>query len=1102
MNRTVRFITAFASISLCNLTMAQTTNIIDQTLAGRDGGSVGENESGGVAADLSGYTNVQITGSSLYGGNGGQAIGGTGVELFANGGAAVYLDGGKVVLDSSTLSGGNGANITVSTTGISAGGGHGLYIWGDVTLEGGEDGVDLSGGHGGLSVINSAAAGGARAFGGDAINYHGTEGASIAPQTIYFTGGNYVGGNGGGVTYNSDFVADPLSTDNYMGTYYDEITKFNGANGGHGVRIYNESYLKNGQVLEISQGTFEGGDGGTSDNGGVGDSVADGGSGIFTDFVDVNISGGTFRGGAAGVTNGVEASRGAALRMRDGDLTVTGGVFEGLGLWFEAHYYDATATISSGTFGDAIFTSTFDEFYNAERVNKANITGGTFGKVLFGGTSVNDADISDASFLAIEMGENAQNTLDMTSGSIGELTLSGVSAVNVATVSGTSVDWVRLSGGGENTATLTSAGVGLVEFSGMGANQLNLNSNGGLEQVNVYEGVGNIAFNTDHDINNIYISNGTLNVVGSDLTVSDGTYQLIEETAQLVVDNLTVDGGTLDSGRGTVTVGSDFVVKADSQLKSDVISDGAGGVTAGAITGADLVFEEGVSWGLTFGANVSTNENLLTNGIVLASATGTLSNEMDFADVSIVANNPNWLKGITDLTNVNETLIASYGDVAFTSVFENDDPEFQKAMTDLGMSVDNNPELREYLGAAWDDLESASATLEQGYTRTPEMASAMIGLQGVFADQIKDRTRSHLRFKKFGSTTSYSPSGSQGPSDWYDNTVQWANDHAPKWDFREAQRHASDNVAGDEYAALQDSLRSRTPGISSESIDVPETYQVWGRGYGSHVSQDATTGHVGYDASIGGGVLGVDKRFEKVLVGVGVGYAYTRVEGNAGNDGDADTLHAMAYFSRCSENLYFDASINYAFNDISTESVSALGYEADYNANTLGFAVGTGYGISFFKDKWLFTPEASYLGVLYDRGSYTEKSNEETSLPNKDYDSYNEWSHQTAVGVTLSMVGVIESFNTELEFQPELRVHWLHEFNTDLDDDSYVMAGGVGDSISVALQAREEDLIRLGAGIRFSEWGNETTEFGLDIDGAFADDYHNVVLSGKFMHRF
>jgi hypothetical protein len=102
------------------------------------------------------------------------------------------------------------------------------------------------------------------------------------------------------------------------------------------------------------------------------------------------------------------------------------------------------------------------------------------------------------------------------------------------------------------------------------------------------------------------------------------------------------------------------------------------------------------------------------------------------------------------------------------------------------------------------------------------------------------------------------------------------------------------------------------------------------------------------------------------------------------------------------------------------------------------------------------------------------------------------------------MIKQIESFNLEMEFQPELRAHWLHEFNNEMDDDSYKMVGvpNGGQDINVALQAREEDLIKVGGGVRFSTWDSNTTEFGLDLDGVIGEDYSAFIVSGKVMHRF
>ena len=149
----------------------------------------------------------------------------------------------------------------------------------------------------------------------------------------------------------------------------------------------------------------------------------------------------------------------------------------------------------------------------------------------------------------------------------------------------------------------------------------------------------------------------------------------------------------------------------------------------------------------------------------------------------------------------------------------------------------------------------------------------------------------------------------------------------------------------------------------------------------------------------------------------------------------------------------------------------------------------------------LFTPEVSLLTTYYDRESYTETSSAVGPYPDKEWDAYSEWSYLCSLGATFSMVRHIESLNLEMEFRPEVRVHWLHEFNAEMDNPTYLQVGGVN-SIGVSLQAREEDLIKVGTGIRFSKWDSDTLEFGLDIDGAFGQDYAAYIISGKLLHRF
>jgi outer membrane autotransporter protein len=407
--------------------------------------------------------------------------------------------------------------------------------------------------------------------------------------------------------------------------------------------------------------------------------------------------------------------------------------------------------------------------------------------------------------------------------------------------------------------------------------------------------------------------------------------------------------------------------------------------------------------------------------------------------------------------------------------------------------------------------------------RTPEMANTLIQMQGIFAGQIKDRTRSYLRYKNWGNNGSAAPQGAQGP-EFMEDFKFWLEDHLPTWDSRESMRDADErlpklNLEGSpsdvdkpymasstkestgEYNAFVTWLNDLFPKPSMDEIEIPTTYQVWGRGYASRIDQDSTSGHEGYDATIGGGTIGLDKRFNNLLIGLGGGYAHTDLNGGGkGNDGTADTGYGTVYAAINGEVGYLEANVNYAFNDVETEGIDDMGYEADYDASTFSMFIGGGLGFSTMNDSLLFSPEVSLLSTYYDRDSYTEKSSVE-GMPDKKWGSYDQWSYLSSLGATLSMIKQIESFNTEMEFQPEVRVHWLHEFNHEMDDENYRLVNSASD-LNATLQSREEDLIQIGTGIRFSKWHSNEFEFGLDLDGAFGEDYKAYMISGKLLHRF
>ena len=803
--------------------------------------------------------------------------------------------------------------------------------------------------------------------------------------------------------------------------------------------------------LNATNSTIIGGDGGgivATDT--VGSEVFDvsGGNGIFLKRMlslhNVDVAGGnggsivTSGAGAASTANGgagVFVQNGTLVNI-SGETTIQGGV---------GGSFDSAGSIAVANGGDGVLLSGISGSVTIENPTLIGGNGGTAsgseGSSAKGGSGfkvVNSADVNILGGTFTKgLGGTANGVQDSDGGAIqienSTVTISG----------GTFNGDLMLSGTGSSTVSLESS---LIDFASP------IRQTGGTATFDQWE---------DAHFTDTLISSGTMNFTGGIFTHEAGdTFALMDQGS--VVN---FNGGLL----------------AKSNSAINIVYDGAAST---AIKGTGLTFEEGVNWTIDGGDTAIGNGDEVVMAIDSAPSLAASTNA---SYVNYVGSGGSWMGGITSLEATTTQLIGTYGYVSLNKALgTTPGSDFDNAMTDLTAFLDANDFNNPTNYVAFKGMgDAADVILADAYVRAPEMANTLIQLQGVFADQIKDRTRSHLRQQEWGSVASAAPQGAQG----WDSSMDWLNDRLPKWDAREAM-----DMNGPPKAA-----EAHAPKASRGKIEIPATYQIWGRGYGARIEQDATTGFGGYDANVGGGVVGMDKRFNNLLLGLGGGYAHTTVNGNWGSDGEADTGYGTVYAAVTGEKTFFDFNINYAFNDVETESSSVMQYEGDYNASTVGFYVGGGMGFDW--GRVLFTPEASLLTTYYDRESYTETSVADDLYADKQWDDYNEWSYLTSLGATLSMIGQIDSYNLDMEFRPEVRAHWLHEFNAEMDNPTYMMVGGVN-SIGVSLQSREEDLIKVGTGIRFSKWDSDTLEFGLDIDGAFGQDYAAYIISGKLMHRF
>ena len=510
----------------------------------------------------------------------------------------------------------------------------------------------------------------------------------------------------------------------------------------------------------------------------------------------------------------------------------------------------------------------------------------------------------------------------------------------------------------------------------------------------------------------------------------------------------------------------------------------------------DLTVESGATWTIDAGDN----EIALDTVFTLASADGVLSNEITKSAIKFAegtTGEAGWLGGISALEIVEGVLLATYGgadiDVAL-GVDGDTSTAFGKAMADLAAMAPSGSDEYEAIKSLMSSAAEGGYVMTNGYVRTAEMANSLINLQSVFSDQVLSRSHSKLHYDQVGYPQASAPAGAAG----WDSVRTFADRVEPRVStdgLRSFSDQAEDRFGYDE---IHNAVDGMVPTVYADGTGLPADWQFWGNGFGSSIEQDSVDGFAGYDATVAGAMVGIDKRINNMLVGIGGGYALTHLNGDAGNDGKANSANAVAYFATHGDKAFFDASVSYAFNSVETEN-DALEYAGDFDAHTLGLYVGGGYKMAVSKNI-LFVPEASLQNTLYARDAYT-KTSSIAGLPDLNYDDYDQWSHQARLGATVSWLGKIDFSTWELAVQPEVRAYYMHEFNADMDGETYRMEGGTYD-LSAALLAREEDLFKVGAGLRFNKWASDEIEVDLDVDGTIGDNYEALIVSGKIIRRF
>ncbi len=275
-----------------------------------------------------------------------------------------------------------------------------------------------------------------------------------------------------------------------------------------------------------------------------------------------------------------------------------------------------------------------------------------------------------------------------------------------------------------------------------------------------------------------------------------------------------------------------------------------------------------------------------------------------------------------------------------------------------------------------------------------------------------------------------------------------------------------------------------------------EQAQFWVKGYGSWGSQDADGASSGYDQSVYGMVVGYDKAFGDLLMGLAGGYSSSSIDQDDGDTSDAGLGYGILYGSWGTLDWFADASLAYGFGSVEGDSGTSFDASSDTDLSEFGFYLGGGKEMVFREDTVFLTPTVAMLGGRYAQDGYTEKSSNSVGRKVEDY---SRWSFQSDIGAELV-------FRKELDrsvLMPDVHAKWLHEFNTDEDSVGYRLVGGTG-SYSYTMTAPVADLFEVGAGL--SLWtankGGSVYEFALGYDARFGSGYMANILNARLNIEF
>ncbi|MDZ8119785.1 autotransporter domain-containing protein [Pontiella agarivorans] len=276
-------------------------------------------------------------------------------------------------------------------------------------------------------------------------------------------------------------------------------------------------------------------------------------------------------------------------------------------------------------------------------------------------------------------------------------------------------------------------------------------------------------------------------------------------------------------------------------------------------------------------------------------------------------------------------------------------------------------------------------------------------------------------------------------------------------------------------------------------------WRFWMKYYGNFYSRSEEGLNPEYDATMHGGVIGMDKSLGRLLIGLSGGMGNYKIDAENGAEQTMNAFQGTLYSTIGFGHSFIDAGLAYGYNDVDSATADPLTLEGEFDTHLISAHLGGGIGFEFAAIGTVITPEASIRYTTYKQNGYTETG---TTAAPRTFDSFDSDSMVGSLGLNAAMLNstALETF----AFKIEGRAHWLREFNPEPGDLNYQLVGGAND-YTIVYPYLDEDTIRLGVGLTFfntKKRSRKNVLLRLDFDELIGEDFNSHNLSAKAIFAF